>query len=191
MFTFEKLYYFVNHHLVLIKHTWLRYERKMLKCKISLCLFLMFPQLVANQVERIRQEETCPHKVMNHVKELAELLFKNVRSQMQFLKEHLSCFLFLSHHFLSSSLLFSPLPSLQENPYPSVSMHKVQRPSESSQNSAQSRSAFPVLDEVAVQLFIDHAAAKLKTAPPVVKAEVKDMVPSGPPLGEQRLLITC
>lgn len=43
---------------------------------------------------------------------------------------------------------------------------------------------FPVLDEVAVQLFIDHAAAKLKTAPPVVKVELKGMVPSGPPLGE-------
>lgn len=43
-------------------------------------------QLVANQVERIRQEETNPHKVMNHVKELAELLFKNVRHS------HLTCF---------------------------------------------------------------------------------------------------
>lgn len=40
------------------------------------------------------------------------------------------------------------------------------------------------MDDVTVQLFIDHAAAKLKTAPPVVKAELKGMVPSGPPLGE-------
>lgn len=63
-------------------------------------------------------------------------------------------------------------------------MHKVQRPSENSQTTAQSQTPFPVLDEVAVQLFIDHAAAKLKTAPPVVKAELKGMVPSGPPLGE-------
>lgn len=63
-------------------------------------------------------------------------------------------------------------------------MHKVQRPSESSQNPAQNQKPFPALDEVSVQLFIDHAAAKLKTAPPVVKAEVKGMVPSGPPLGE-------
>lgn len=63
-------------------------------------------------------------------------------------------------------------------------MHKVQRPSENSQNTAQSQTPFPDLDEVAVQLFIDHAAAKLKTAPPVVKAELKAMVPSGPPLGE-------
>lgn len=38
----------------------------------------MFLQLVANQVERIRQEEAYPHKVMNHIKELAEQLFKNV-----------------------------------------------------------------------------------------------------------------
>lgn len=62
-------------------------------------------------------------------------------------------------------------------------MHKVQRPSENSQSSTQ-RQTFPDLDEVAVQLFIDHAAAKLKTAPPVVKAELKAMVPSGPRLGE-------
>lgn len=74
--------------------------------------------------------------------------------------------------------------SFQENPYPAVTMHKVTRPSENGQNSAQNQRIFPVLDEVAVQLFIDHAAAKLKTAPPVVKAELKGMVPSGPPLGE-------
>ncbi|XP_041833428.1 myotubularin-related protein 5 isoform X4 [Melanotaenia boesemani] len=108
----------------------------------------LFDDLVANQVERIRQEEACPHKVMSHVKELAEQLFKN------------------------------------ENPYPAVAMHKVQRPSENSQNTPQSKTPFPVLDEVAVQLFIDHAAAKLKNAPPVVKAELKSMVPSGPPLGD-------
>lgn len=63
-------------------------------------------------------------------------------------------------------------------------MHKVTRPSENGQNSALNQRIFPVLDEVAVQLFIDHAAAKLKTAPPVVKAELRGMVPSGPPLGE-------
>ncbi|XP_028278958.1 myotubularin-related protein 5 isoform X5 [Parambassis ranga] len=108
----------------------------------------LFDELVANEVERIRHEEACPHKVMNHVKELAEQLFKN------------------------------------ENPYPAVAMHKVQRPSENSQNSTQNQTPFPGLDEVAVQLFIDHAAAKLKTAPPVVKAELKGMVPSGPPLGD-------
>ncbi|KAM9823807.1 myotubularin-related protein 5 [Neosynchiropus ocellatus] len=108
----------------------------------------LFDDLVANQVERIRQEESHPHKVMNHVKELAEHLFKN------------------------------------ENPYPAVAMHKVQRPSENGTNSVQNQSTFPALDDVAVQLFIDHAAAKLKTAPPVVKSEVKSMVPSGPPLGD-------
>ncbi|XP_070709584.1 myotubularin-related protein 5 isoform X4 [Pempheris klunzingeri] len=90
----------------------------------------------------------CPHKVLNHVKELAEKLFKN------------------------------------ENPYPSVAMHKVQRPSENSQNTAQNQKPFPGLDDVAVELFIDHAAARFKTAPPVVKAELKGMVPSGPPLGD-------
>lgn len=108
----------------------------------------LFDDLVANQVERIRQEEACPHKVMNHVKEVAEQLFKN------------------------------------ENPYPAVAMHKIQRPSENSQNNAQNRAPFPLLDDVAVQLFIDHAAAKLKTAPPAVKPELKSMVPSGPPLGD-------
>lgn len=63
-------------------------------------------------------------------------------------------------------------------------MHKVTRPSENGQNSTQNQKLFPCLDEVTVQLFIDHAAAKLKTAPPVVKAELKGMVPSGPPLGK-------
>nr|XP_057923267.1 myotubularin-related protein 5 isoform X2 [Doryrhamphus excisus] len=108
----------------------------------------LFDDLVANEVERIRQEEACPRKVMNHIKELAEQLFKN------------------------------------ENPYPAVTMHKVQRPSENGQTTTQTKALFPVLDEVAVQLFIDHAAAKLKSAPPVVRAEVKGMVPSGPALGD-------
>ncbi|XP_029350760.1 myotubularin-related protein 5 isoform X3 [Echeneis naucrates] len=108
----------------------------------------LFDELVANEGERIRQEEACPHKVMNHVKELAEQLFKN------------------------------------ENPYPAVAMHKVQRPSENTQSTGQNQTPFPVLEEVTVQLYIDHAAAKLKTAPPVVKAELKGMVPSGPPLGD-------
>lgn len=108
----------------------------------------LFDDLVANQVERIRQEEACPQKVMNHAKEVAEQLFKN------------------------------------ENPYPAVAMHKIQRPSENGHNNAQNRAPFPLLDDVAVQLFIDHAAAKLKTAPPAVKPELKSMVPSGPPLGD-------
>ncbi|XP_055367536.1 myotubularin-related protein 5 isoform X2 [Betta splendens] len=107
----------------------------------------LFDELVANEVERIRQEEAYPHRAMNHIKELAEQLFKN------------------------------------ENPYPAVAMHKVQRPSDN-QNTVQNQTPFPDLDDVAVQLFIDHAAAKLKTAPPVVKAEHKAMVPSGPPLGD-------
>lgn len=70
-----------------------------------------------------------------------------------------------------------------------MAMHKIQRPSENSQNNAQNRAPFPLLDDVAVQLFIDHAAAKLKTAPPAVKPELKSMVPSGPPLGE--LFLAC
>ncbi|XP_053544052.1 myotubularin-related protein 5 isoform X7 [Ictalurus punctatus] len=113
----------------------------------------LFDDLVANQVERIRKEQNDVHRVMNHIKELAEHLFKN------------------------------------ENPYPAVAMHKSQRSVESSQYQSQSqspvsRTPFPLLDEVSVQLFIDHAAAKLRTAPPVVKSELKEMVPSGPPLGD-------
>lgn len=79
--------------------------------------------------------------------------------------------------------------SFQENPYPAVAMHKVQRPSENGQNTNHSRTPFPVLDDVAVQLFIDHAIAKLNNAPPVVKAEIKSMVPSGPPLGELNVVL--
>ncbi|CAL8323678.1 unnamed protein product [Lota lota] len=110
----------------------------------------LFDHLIANQVERIRQEEACPQKVMSHVKELAEQLFKN------------------------------------ENPYPAVAMHhKVQRPSEGpSRNAPQNAAPFPLLDDVTVQLFVDHAASKLQAAPPAVKAELKAMVPSGPPLGD-------
>ncbi|XP_062850803.1 myotubularin-related protein 5 isoform X2 [Trichomycterus rosablanca] len=107
----------------------------------------LFDDLIANQVERIRQEQGDLHKVMNYVTELAEQLFKN------------------------------------ENPYPAVAMHKTQRSPNSSQAPV-SRAQFPVLDEVTVQLFVDHAAAKLKTAPPVVKSELKEMVPSGPPLAD-------
>ncbi|XP_066580002.1 myotubularin-related protein 5 isoform X3 [Amia ocellicauda] len=106
----------------------------------------LFDDLIANEVERIRLEEGNPHKMMNHVKELAEHLFKN------------------------------------ENPYPAVAMHKVQRPSEGSHLQLH-QMIFPHLDEVTVQLFIDHAAAKLRSAPPAVKVEKNCMVPSGPPLG--------
>lgn len=65
--------------------------------------------------------------------------------------------------------------------------HKVQRPSEGpgGQHVPQNPAPFPLLDDVAVQLFVDHAAAKLSSAPPLVKAELKAMVPSGPPLGER------
>ncbi|NP_001038623.1 myotubularin-related protein 5 [Danio rerio] len=109
----------------------------------------LFDDLIANQVERIRKETGDPHKVMKHIKELAEQLFKN------------------------------------ENPYPAVTMHRVQRTAESA-HPRLPQTSFPLLDEVAVQLFIDHATAKLKTAPPVVKAELKSMVPTGPPLGETK-----
>ncbi|XP_043092283.1 myotubularin-related protein 5 isoform X1 [Puntigrus tetrazona] len=107
----------------------------------------LFDDLIANQVARIRQETGDHHKVMRHIKELADQLFKN------------------------------------ENPYPAVTMHRVQRTAESAQ-SRLPQTSFPQLDEVSVQLFIDHATAKLRTAPPVVKAELKGMVPTGPPLAD-------
>ncbi|XP_051546862.1 myotubularin-related protein 5-like [Myxocyprinus asiaticus] len=107
----------------------------------------LFDDLIANQVERIRQETGNPQKVMKHIKELAEQLFKN------------------------------------ENPYPAVAMHRVQRTAEIA-HPRLPQTSFPLLDDVGVQLFIDHATAKLKTAPPVVKAELKGMVPSGPSLAD-------
>ncbi|MGH0140371.1 UNVERIFIED_CONTAM: hypothetical protein FKN15_042112 [Acipenser sinensis] len=104
--------------------------------------FLM--KLIATEVDRMGLEEGNPHKVMKHIKELAEQLFKN------------------------------------ENPYPAVPMHKVQRPTEGSHLRLH-QTTFPHLDEVTVQLFIDHAAAKQKNEIPAVKSEKKCMVPSGPP----------
>ncbi|KAG5830670.1 hypothetical protein ANANG_G00313110 [Anguilla anguilla] len=107
----------------------------------------LFDELIANQMERIRREEGNPQKVMSHVKELAEQLFKN------------------------------------ENPYPAVAMRRLQRPTEASHVQLH-QTAFPHLDEVAVQLFIDHAAAKLNSAPPAIRPQSKGMVGSGAPLGE-------
>lgn len=79
------------------------------------------------------------------------------------------------------------VPRLQENPYPAVTMHTVKKPKEGHHLRAQQK-PFPRLDEGLVQWIIDQATAKLQTAPPAVKAEVKCMVPSGPPIGrcEQR-----
>lgn len=66
-----------------------------------------FPQLVANHVERIRQEEACPHKVMNHVKELAEQLFKNVCSNSALVLPVLSVlFLYFQFVLIFNYLLF-------------------------------------------------------------------------------------
>lgn len=108
----------------------------------------LFDDLIANQVVRIRQEQDDLQKVLTHIKELAEQLFKN------------------------------------ENPYPAVTMHKTRTTDSPQSCTSVSQSSFPDLDEVTVQLYIDHAAAKLKTSPPVVKPELKEMVPSGPPLSD-------
>ncbi|XP_043569141.1 myotubularin-related protein 5 [Chiloscyllium plagiosum] len=67
-----------------------------------------------------------------------------------------------------------------ENPYPAVAMHKIHKPKEGSHLRVQ-QCAFPHLDEGTVQWIIDQATAKLKNAPPAVKAEMKCMVPMGPP----------
>ncbi|XP_078409293.1 myotubularin-related protein 5 isoform X4 [Cetorhinus maximus] len=67
-----------------------------------------------------------------------------------------------------------------ENPYPAVAMHKIQKPKEGSHLRVQ-QNTFPHLDEGTVQWIVDQATAKLKNAPPAVKAEMKCMVPMGPP----------
>ncbi|XP_069621574.1 myotubularin-related protein 5 isoform X6 [Ranitomeya imitator] len=68
-----------------------------------------------------------------------------------------------------------------ENPYPAVSMHKVQRPTEGSYLRSQHK-IFPLLDESSIQWILDQAAAKLQNAPPAVRSEKKCMVPPGPPI---------
>ncbi|KFO96545.1 Myotubularin-related protein 5, partial [Calypte anna] len=105
----------------------------------------LFDELVAYEVKRMRAEEGNKQKILRHIKELAEKLYKN------------------------------------ENPYPAVTMHKVQRPMEGSHLRLHQK-PFPRLDEGTVQWIIDQATAKLQTAPPAVKAEKKCMVPSGPPI---------
>lgn len=105
----------------------------------------LFDELVAHEVARMRAEENHPQRVLRHVKELAEQLYKN------------------------------------ENPYPAVSMHKVQRPGEASHLQQASR-PFPRLDESMVQWIVDQATAKMQGAPPTVKAERRTSVPSGPPM---------
>uniref|UniRef100_A0A8C4V1I3 SET binding factor 1 n=1 Tax=Falco tinnunculus TaxID=100819 RepID=A0A8C4V1I3_FALTI len=105
----------------------------------------LFDELVAYEVKRMRAEEGNKQKILRHIKELAEKLYKN------------------------------------ENPYPAVTMHKVQKPTEGCHLRLHQK-PFPHLDEGTVQWIIDQATAKLQTAPPAVKAEKKCMVPSGPPI---------
>ncbi|XP_077196748.1 myotubularin-related protein 5 isoform X4 [Paroedura picta] len=106
----------------------------------------LFDELVANEAKRMQADEGSQARVLRHIKELAEQLYKN------------------------------------ENPYPAVTMHKVQKPAEGCHLRLHQR-PFPRLDEGTVQWILDQAAAKLQTAPPAVKAEKKCRVPSGPPLG--------
>uniref|UniRef100_A0A8C6YI37 SET binding factor 1 n=1 Tax=Naja naja TaxID=35670 RepID=A0A8C6YI37_NAJNA len=106
----------------------------------------LFDELVASEAKRMQADEGSKAKVLRHVKELAEQLYKN------------------------------------ENPYPAVTMHKVQKPTEGCHLRLHQR-PFPHLDEGTIQWIVDQATAKQQTAPPLVKAEKKAMVPSGPPLG--------
>ncbi|XP_044084936.1 myotubularin-related protein 5 isoform X2 [Neovison vison] len=105
----------------------------------------LFDELVAHEVARMRADENHPQRVLRHVRELAEQLYKN------------------------------------ENPYPAVAMHKVQRPGEASHLRRAPR-PFPRLDDGVVQWIVDQAAAKMQGAPPAVKAERRTTVPSGPPM---------
>uniref|UniRef100_A0A8C3QUA2 SET binding factor 1 n=1 Tax=Cyanoderma ruficeps TaxID=181631 RepID=A0A8C3QUA2_9PASS len=106
----------------------------------------LFDELVAYEVKRMKAEEGNKQKILRHIKELAEKLYKN------------------------------------ENPYPAVTMHKVQKPTEGCHLRLHQK-PFPRLDEGTVQWIIDQATAKLQSAPPAVRAEKKCMVPSGPPIG--------
>ncbi|XP_063164803.1 myotubularin-related protein 5 isoform X8 [Candoia aspera] len=106
----------------------------------------LFDELVASEAKRMQADEGNKAKVLRHIKELAEQLYKN------------------------------------ENPYPAVTMHKVQKPTEGCHLRLHQR-PFPRLDEGTIQWIVDQATAKQQTAPPLVKAEKKAMVPSGPPLG--------
>ncbi|EFB15101.1 hypothetical protein PANDA_005515, partial [Ailuropoda melanoleuca] len=105
----------------------------------------LFDELVAHEVARMRADENHPQRILRHVKELAEQLYKN------------------------------------ENPYPAVAMHKVQRPGEASHLRRGPR-PFPRLDDGMVQWIVDQAPAKMQGAPPAVKAERRTTVPSGPPM---------
>ncbi|XP_041326202.1 myotubularin-related protein 5 [Pyrgilauda ruficollis] len=98
----------------------------------------LFDELVAYEVKRMKAEEGNKQKILRHIKELAEKLYKN------------------------------------ENPYPAVTMHKVQKPTEGCHLRLHQK-PFPRLDEGTVQWIIDQATAKLQTAPPAVKAEKKCM----------------
>ncbi|NXO73936.1 MTMR5 protein, partial [Phainopepla nitens] len=71
-------------------------------------------QLVAYEVKRMKAEEGNKQKILRHIKELAEKLYKN------------------------------------ENPYPAVTMHKVQKPTEGCHLRLHQK-PFPRLDEGTVQ----------------------------------------
>ena len=75
--------------------------------------------------------------------------------------------------------LLGPLPITYS--YPTVAMHKVQRPGEASHLRRVPR-PFPRLDDGMVQWIVDQATAKMQGAPPAVKAERRTTVPSGPPM---------
>ncbi|NXQ44867.1 MTMR5 protein, partial [Catharus fuscescens] len=107
---------------------------------------MAFAGFVTERGAPYRPIDLFDEKILRHIKELAEKLYKN------------------------------------ENPYPAVAMHKVQKPTEGCHLRLHQK-PFPHLDEGTVQWIIDQATAKLQTAPPAVKAEKKCMVPSGPPIG--------
>lgn len=55
--------------------------------EVDVLLFDSFSKLVAFEVERIKVEENNPLKIIKHVRELAEQLFKNV-SKYIYLDSH-------------------------------------------------------------------------------------------------------
>lgn len=134
---------------------------------------------MAHEVARMRADESHPQRVLRHVKELAEQLYKNVGGRPGGWPGRPLCGPALGAR---GALVCRPrLLCPQENPYPAVAMHKVQRPGEASHLRRAPR-PFPRLDEGVVQWIVDQATAKMQGAPPAVKAERRTTVPSGPPM---------
>ncbi|XP_030072863.1 myotubularin-related protein 5 isoform X3 [Microcaecilia unicolor] len=115
-------------------------------------------------------ERGAPYRAIDLFDELVAYEAKRMRSEEEYPQKTLKHIKELAEQLYKN-----------ENPYPAVTMHKVQKPTEGCHLRLHQR-RFPHLDEGTVQWIIDQATAKLQNAPPAVKVEKKCMVPSGPPI---------